>query len=635
MKFINVIKIYFKKIKHTLITNIYLKKFFTLISKGFSLIKGFIVPALLVILIILPAIISSIGESTNKIIYDAPVKALKGDLQKTIRSTAKIEYEYEYSVKSYQNVLVTDVLVKEGDFVKNGKVLATLDPIGTYSKIRTTELDNQLNSINQELANLNLNKENNIKINNKNIDQLNKQLVNLNDQITDIQVKVEDIIGVGRVSFLESEIDLLEDNYDNLTIDVEINDSILQLEAELDAKESQLDALKSSVTSLSSSVSSLVASRSSALAQEPCLSSPDGADCEDILDVIESSLFDVENRLQKTRTSRNELEAEIDELELQVEELKDTDRRYIYDPITGVVMSDSTISSSAQREIAELGGDITELKALRDQLKTLERSRDELSINISVQSLNLEQSITGIDQSIKGTQIQIQNLLNSKNDLIIDLAKQRETEVLLARRPGIVSKINYMVEDEIPLGSDGIDIVSENKVIRFELNAENRSIISEGMSVYITNPDNEVEKNKSLEINSISISPITKSSGLSTTDEAKYEVEIKVPKEDGWFVGKSIDVDVVIDEKFNITYVPATAVYESKLFVAKGGNEVDSKFIFDFIEDAEVITGLQNGRYTEIVSGLNENDYVFSIYPRTEVQKKSILEQFLKNNVGK
>ena len=109
-------------------------------------------------------------------------------------------------------------------------------------------------------------------------------------------------------------------------------------------------------------------------------------------------------------------------------------------------------------------------------------------------------------------------------------------------------------------------------------------------------PDEEIESS----VTSVSFAPVSGTSGTS------YQVKLALPAnlDQKYRLGFNGDVDIVIEEKESILVLPQEAVVE----------EQDRSFVQvsnqGQIETVDVVTGIYTDDFTEIVSGLSENDQV-------------------------
>jgi HlyD family secretion protein len=93
------------------------------------------------------------------------------------------------------------------------------------------------------------------------------------------------------------------------------------------------------------------------------------------------------------------------------------------------------------------------------------------------------------------------------------------------------------------------------------------------------------------------------------------EVEVKftdLPKAEKLLIGYSADVEIVHDAHQNVVRIPTSALLEGKrvLLYRNDGR----------LEERNVVTGLSNWEYTEIVSGLNAGEQIVTSLDRTGVK---------------
>ena len=98
----------------------------------------------------------------------------------------------------------------------------------------------------------------------------------------------------------------------------------------------------------------------------------------------------------------------------------------------------------------------------------------------------------------------------------------------------------------------------------------------------------------------------------------EIEAEFDDP-EDGLLPGYSADVEVILESRENVVRVPTT--------VLRDGTQV---FVFDSatgtISEREVVTGISNWEFTEVVSGLSAGDSVVSTVDREGVEDGAVVE---------
>lgn len=103
---------------------------------------------------------------------------------------------------------------------------------------------------------------------------------------------------------------------------------------------------------------------------------------------------------------------------------------------------------------------------------------------------------------------------------------------------------------------------------------------------------------------------VTEIFGEGTTNGGvtKYAVTIAIPRNEKMLAGMNASATIVVEEKSGVLTIPVDAVQEKKnrvfVYTEKGEDGTLSG-------EVEVTTGLSNGTYVEIVSGLSEGDTVY------------------------
>jgi len=86
-----------------------------------------------------------------------------------------------------------------------------------------------------------------------------------------------------------------------------------------------------------------------------------------------------------------------------------------------------------------------------------------------------------------------------------------------------------------------------------------------------------------------------------------YEVEIDfaVPQDSGLRVGMSAEADIIIAERSDVLLVPDRVIKQDSQ-----GSSIVYVMVDEQIEERVVVTGISDGFYIEIVSGLEEGEVV-------------------------
>jgi HlyD family secretion protein len=97
----------------------------------------------------------------------------------------------------------------------------------------------------------------------------------------------------------------------------------------------------------------------------------------------------------------------------------------------------------------------------------------------------------------------------------------------------------------------------------------------------------------------------------------EIEAEFDEPEE-GLLPGYSADVEVLLDSRENVLRIPSTVLRDGKrVFVFDSATNV--------IREREIVAGIANWEFTEVVSGLNEGDRVVSTVDREGVEDGAVV----------
>ena len=89
------------------------------------------------------------------------------------------------------------------------------------------------------------------------------------------------------------------------------------------------------------------------------------------------------------------------------------------------------------------------------------------------------------------------------------------------------------------------------------------------------------------------------------------EVDFEQPSEHTLLVGYSADVETIIERRDNVLRIPTQAIrQDDKVFILGTDNK---------LEERQLITGLGNWSFTEILSGINEGDQVLLTFDQDEI----------------
>ena len=676
------------------------------LAKIFKFIGRWLVPALLLILISLPLILTFARSQKKEETFQAAEKVQFGTLTKSVKNTASVEFDYNYSIKNWQTAKLDKILVKEGDTVKSGQELAKISFVGGV-ETRDTDTQNQLRTAQQDLANLQRSRGDLAGINDATTVQSDIQLGGrkIEEKLATEKFTDKDRENIERRDRLTKERDNLQKTYDEIRLGGNTFDSLNQYQTEIKTKNDQYNTLTvgagtttiqnqinqqnstiagfrtqvnsgicndnqapaviigntfSIASSSVSLVSSLVSSSnfnslSSSVSPLPqvtvtgkigTLAPYNAVACDSAYAQINAAYQTIDN-LQKQLNNQsrvdnnlaNRLKSEIEELQRKIEIIKNSK---VYKSLqnSSLPLGDAQITANTQKILTDIAQDIqsrkNDLKALddvnnliplEDQLKTAARARNQLEYDKKLQDQTLNKNISDVEQRIAAIIITIKNLKDKLQDVQKDVQEQVDSKTLKAKKEGIIGKINFQEGVEIPVSSNVFDIVSEKLLFRLTLSAETRNNLREKMPVKIINPEYASWEN--LAVGKINTAPITK---INQTEDTQYQIEVDIPKEKQkeLTVGKTLDLEIILEKRENVYFVGRTAILDNKVYVGIGETKTEkNKPKYQKFEEKIVKTGLDTGRFVQIMEGLNTTDLVFPIFPKGDSDRKKLEDQFL------
>jgi hypothetical protein len=374
------------------------------------------------------------------------------------------------------------------------------------------------------------------------------------------------------------------------------------------------------------------------------------------------------NTTAQTNFTQNDIVSQINDLQSKIDTLKSVSNYSTTNPNLPVADSVQaarleTIKGEYRSEINTRKADIKQLdnsqevKTLQEQLESLERTIREVEATQNVTKRNLDQSLASINQRNNTTVISLENAKRTLLDTREDVTKQEKNRSITAKKDGIVGKV-YKEQGLVASGRESVfKVVSENYRLKFNVSADTRSQILKGMKVVTTNKYQILDNIVITEVN------LVPNALAGTSTAIEYTIYATLPKSNdfNYTQGESIDVEVIIKDVRDVVSVPSTSVFENKVYIGvgpkeqqaqagainspisigrngtprintggqgqRGGNNAAKSYKFDDFVIADVVTGLDDGKYVEIKNGLTEKDFIFTIFPRTDDDKKAIQEE--------
>ncbi|QQS58867.1 efflux RND transporter periplasmic adaptor subunit [Candidatus Peregrinibacteria bacterium] len=314
------------------------------------------------------------------------------------------------------------------------------------------------------------------------------------------------------------------------------------------------------------------------------------------LDSFKSSALSARSSAQSSLSSFNNKLTALANLE----ELDVTERR------SGDTISNKEESvRSAETTLTKAQDSLTNLKnsiAVKKGSKRLERVGKENDVK------NLESSLVVQKEELadleKGESKE--RIAMAENDVAQkELAMERvqdglDTYELSAPFDGVLRKIDFQVGDNILADEDKFVYIENPDLFKITILLDQIDIvkIKEGASakiIFDALPDQEF----SGEIEEINSTPVQQSGVVS------YEASITLHKEnEPIFSGMTSSIEIILQEKKGVLLVPNLAV------TSRGGSAFVQRMENGVPHSIKVITGLSDGKNTEILSGIEEGDEI-------------------------
>lgn len=300
----------------------------------------------------------------------------------------------------------------------------------------------------------------------------------------------------------------------------------------------------------------------------------------------------------------NSYDLEIERAKKQIEAITATYNETIkgadFKEISNMKLNISTIESNlilAKNNFDKIKT-LYENKAVSEvEFKKAENNAIALENQLSEAKNNYDLMMQGVSSNVKKQyEAQIEEIM-----VQIKILEERIAQASIkAEFDGVITELNVHQGSMTKTGVPVVEIQDENNLgIYVEVLAEDSMKTVNGMPFIIDYGGDT----KELKINRIYPKAEEKVSELGV-EQKRVRIEANLEDKAKFKIGTEIDVIIVLEEKKDVLLVERDAVYEKDhkeyVTVLAEGKELEK----------EIITGLKNGEYTEIISGVKENDTV-------------------------
>jgi membrane fusion protein, macrolide-specific efflux system len=657
----------------------------------------FIVPIALVGLLLIPIVLTYF-PAAKKVDPIAVKAATLGDVTKKITVQGTTEYAYSYDLPVYNDATLSQVLVKAGDKVEEGQVLATLDFV-IENKVRSTTIENQIRGFEQEIANNNKSLWDISRTGDASLYQSKTNIGNRNIEIQELENKVFDKKNElsDKKALYEKEKKDFEEQVARLENTKDANDAIKQYQDKIDSLRVQLASFdysnaNATLVAQQSSASTSLSSASTALtsaqtAKNTACATPiiDQNACDTATTVLTSAQNNynainnnssnintqINNNSNLNSVNRNYLNSQINDYQSRINKLNNSS---VVDQnvSTSLPISDVAKTQRIQTLIAELKADITqretwikqiddnkEITTFEDQIKAKQKQVDELyaSQNLTVATNN--QTIGTTSQRNQLAQTNLNNANLSLNDTIEDILKQENNRTITAKKSGVVGKVFNEQGLVVNSRSNQFTIVSDKFRLKFTVSADSRSQLKNGLKIIA----DKYPKLENISITEANLVPDAAATGTVATT-TNYTIYADLPKSDyNYTQGETVNIDVIINQVKNTLVIPSTAVDNGEVYIgvdpdyskikksssssvmpnnssvssATSQSSIDPATLptFKSARKVKVKTGLDDNKNVQILEGLKEGEFVYSMFPKTDMEKKIIGVEIVVGNEPK
>jgi multidrug efflux pump subunit AcrA (membrane-fusion protein) len=669
----------------------------------------FIVPLALIGLILVPIVLTYFpaGKKADPILI---AQVSKGNVTKKITVQGTTENSFTYDLPVYQDAQLKEVLVKAGDKVLAGQVLATLDFV-TETKVRATTIENQIRGYQNDIANNNRALGDLQAVNSANYSQMTVAKQNRTTELNELNQKKADKIN--ELNQKKEKYQREKDDFDRQIKELENfkdgTDAVKQYQDKIDADRLQLatydnsnlnaqlqtqqNTVNTQISSAQTALTNTQNAKNTACSATPLVqSSCDAATiqvniAQDALNTVNNSNSNFNTQINNNNNvnsiNRNFLNNRINENQSRINTLGNA-RLYEPNKTTDLPITETAKTARLQQVITELRQDSTTRKTnikqiddtindtltpINEQILAKEKAIDELVQTQNVSTQTMDQTASNIEQRNATAATSLNNANLSLQDTIEDIQKQEKNRTITAKRDGVVGKVFNEQGLVVNSRANQFTVVSDKYRLKFTVSADSRSQLKNGLKV-ITDKYPKLENVVVTEANLVPDATTSTTGAVTAANtNANYTLYADLPPsiDYKYTQGETVNIDVIIDQAKDVFNIPSTAVDNGEVYVGvdpdftkvksntltKGvRNEIsggisssstttellpgqnrsstssvstqDSQPTFKSAKKVKVKTGLDDSRSVQVLGGLKEGEYVFSIFPKTAKDKQLI-----------
>ena len=658
----------------------------------------FIVPIALVGLIFVPIVLTYFpaGKKADPI----PVaQVTKGNVTKKITVQGTTENAFTYDLPVYQDAELKEVMVKAGDKVVTGQVLATLDFVNE-TKVRATTIENQIRGFQNDITNNNRALGDLQAVNTANYNQMATAKQNRTAELTELNQKKADKIK--ELNDKKNQYQKEKDDFNKQIKELENfkdgTDAVKQYQDKIDADRLQLATFDNSNLNAQLQTQQNTANNQISTAQNVLTNAQNAKNTacsatpliQSACDTATSQLNTAQDAYNTANNSNNTINTQINNnnninsinRNFLINRINENQNRInslgnarLYEPnkTTDLPITETAKTARLQQIITELRQDSTTRKTnikqiddtindtltpINESILTKQKAIDELVQTQNVTTQTMEQTASNIQQRNATTSTSLNNANLSLQDTIEDIQKQEKNHTVTAKRDGVVGKVFNEQGLVINAKSNQFTVVSDKYRLKFTVSADSRSQLKNGLKV-ITDKYPKLENVVVTEANLVPDATTSTTGAVAAANtNANYTLYADLPPsiDYKYTQGETVNIDVIIDQTKDVYNIPSTAVDNGEVYVGvdadfskvkkesaktisstnaellPGQNRSstssvstqDSLPTFKSAKKVKVKTGLDDSRSIQVLKGLKEGDYVFTIFPKTIKEKQLI-----------